>query len=230
MSDITEIVDLPDPAVQPLVHPLDLPEARGLFRKSWLVASLTSPPVGLCVAGIIWFASQNFVVPLIAGAVIIGFGMLASRFFRNEAWAFIPRKRQDRQRLLPVTWELGASLAFTAVLAVTLLLVTLRLDQPDVPVEIREFTFGMSAAAGLMTLADVVGKLLRYRGTERRRALFMVPGAVAVIGSIVVAYGVWFGSAGPGAWATVLWGVLVMFLAGIGVGIGKYLEHRRNRA
>ena len=27
-----ELVDLPDPATQPLVHPLDLPEARTEFR------------------------------------------------------------------------------------------------------------------------------------------------------------------------------------------------------
>jgi hypothetical protein len=29
MNDINELVDLPDPATHPLVHPLDLPQARG---------------------------------------------------------------------------------------------------------------------------------------------------------------------------------------------------------
>ena len=45
MNDINELVELPDPAVQPLVHPLDLPRGRRLFRSSWLVGVLTSPPV-----------------------------------------------------------------------------------------------------------------------------------------------------------------------------------------
>jgi hypothetical protein len=28
MNDINELVDLPDPVIHPLVHPLDLPQAR----------------------------------------------------------------------------------------------------------------------------------------------------------------------------------------------------------
>jgi hypothetical protein len=43
MNDINELVDLPDPAIHPLVHPLDLPQARRPFRTAWLVGALTSP-------------------------------------------------------------------------------------------------------------------------------------------------------------------------------------------
>jgi hypothetical protein len=45
VNDINELVDLPDPTTHPLVHPLDLPEARRPFRISWLIGTLTSPPV-----------------------------------------------------------------------------------------------------------------------------------------------------------------------------------------
>jgi hypothetical protein len=41
-------------------------------------------------------------------------------------------------------------------------------------------------------------RLLRHRGHTRRRDLYALPGAVAVVASLGVAYGVLFGSAGPG--------------------------------
>ena len=67
MNDINELVDLPDPATHPLVHPLDLPQARRPFRTAWLIGALTSPPVAALVAVIIWFASHSYLVPLVAG-------------------------------------------------------------------------------------------------------------------------------------------------------------------
>jgi hypothetical protein len=223
MNDINELVDLPDPATHPLVHPLDLPQARRPFRTSWLIGALTSPPVAALVAVIIWFASHNYLVPLVAGAAIVGFGELAGRAYREQAWAFIPRRRQDRRRPLPALWELGAGLALAAVLAVALVLVAFRLDRPDVPVEVREFTFGMSAATGLLVLVDFAARLVRFRGRERRRVLYPLPGVLAVLGSLGVAYGVLFGAAGPGSPATVLWGVAAMLVAGAAVGTWKLL-------
>jgi hypothetical protein len=62
VNEIRELVDLPDPAVRPLVHPLDVPEASRPFRTSWLIGALTSPAFGLCVAAIIWFGAGNWVV------------------------------------------------------------------------------------------------------------------------------------------------------------------------
>lgn len=221
IDEINELVDLPDPTTHPLVHPLDLPQARRPFRTAWLIDALTSPPVAALVAVIVWFASRTWLVPLLAGAATVGFGQLASRSHRDQAWAFIPRKRQDRQRPLPASWELGAGLALAAVLAVALLLAVFRLDQPDVSAGVREATFGMGAAAALLVLADVASRFLRLRGRERRRALYPLPGAVAVVGSVAVAYGVLFGAAGPAEPGTVLWGVAAMLAAGVAVGIWK---------
>jgi hypothetical protein len=230
MNDVPELVELPDPATHPLVHPLDLPQARRPFRTAWLIGALTSPPMGALAAVIIWFASHDYLVPLLAGAAIIGFGQLASGVFREQAWAFIPRKRQDRQLPLPLSWELGSGLALAAVLAVALLLVTFRLARPDVSVGVRAFTFGMGAAAGLLVVADFAIKLLQYRGPARRRVLFPLPGVLAAVGSLVVAYGVLFGSAGPGAPATLLWGAAAMLVAGAGVGIWKRSRVRSTSA
>lgn len=226
MNEITELVDLPDPAVQPLVHPLDLPGARRPFLVSWLIGTLTSPAVGLCIAAIIWFGSQSYVVPLIAGAAIIGLGAVASGVFRDQAWAFIPRKRQDRQRPLPLAWELGSALLLAALLALALLLVVFRLGQPDVAANVREFTFGMAAGVCLLVTADFLRRLRSHRGSELRRALFTLPAVVAVIGCTAIAYGVLFGWSRPGSSATMLWGAAAMLAAGAGVGVWKYVEGR----
>lgn len=226
MNEITELVDLPDPAAQPLVHPLDLPDARRPFAVSWLIGTLSSPAGALCIAAVIWFGSQSYIVPLIAGAAILGLGTVASHVFRDQAWAFIPRKRQDRQRPLPLTWELGSALLLAALLALAVLLVVFRLGRPDVAADVREFTFGMAAAVGLLVAADLLRRLWSHRGAELRRALFTAPAVVAVIGSTAIAYGVLFGSSGPRSSATVLWGAAAMLAAGAGVGVWKYIEGR----
>ena len=113
MSSVTEIVDLPDPA-------------------AWLIESATGPGVAACVAALVWFASNSFVVPVIAGAAVLGLGRPAAGYSHREAWAFIPRKRQDRARLLPWTWRLGSGLALAILLAAALILTAIRLDRPDI--------------------------------------------------------------------------------------------------
>ncbi|WP_236796812.1 hypothetical protein [Amycolatopsis sp. GM8] len=160
---MNELVHLPDPALQPLVHPLDLREARRPFRISWLVGALTNPPVALCLAALTWFASGSYVVPLIAGAALIGFGALAGRYYAEQAWAFIPRKRQDRTRPLPIGWQLAANILFPVELAAVLVLVLRRLDQLDVSTGVRQVTLWMSLAVGLVVLGQFV--VLIARGT-----------------------------------------------------------------
>lgn len=226
MTEPTELVDLPDPAVQPLVHPLDLPEARRQFRTSWLINSLTDPAVGLCLTAVIWFASRSYIAPLFAGAALIGCGALASRYFATQAWGFIPRKRQDRERQLPASWQLASSLTFAVALAAALLLAVWLLAQSDVPVEVRDVTLGMSVAVGLMVLGDFVRKVLR-RQDERKRALYTLPAVAAVLGSVVAAYQVLPEPASPGVPTGTVWGFAGMLAIGAGIGIAKHYAHRR---
>ncbi|TQN31641.1 hypothetical protein FHX37_1557 [Haloactinospora alba] len=224
MPELTELVDLPDADTQPLVHPLDVHAARRPFLRAQLVAALTSPPVGLCLAGITWFAAQNFVAPLLAGSAVVGFGTLAAHVFREQAWAFIPRKRQDRRRALPLAWELGSTLVLAAVLAVALALVVVRLAQPDISVEVRQFTFGMAAVAGLLMASEILVRLARRQG---RRALLTVPGVLVVAGSLTAYYVLLAGSPQPAASPTAAAGAGMMLVVAAGVGTWKYIEHRR---
>ncbi|WP_026425116.1 hypothetical protein [Actinokineospora inagensis] len=178
---ITELVDLPDPAVRPLVHPLDLSEARGWFRASWALTVVGHPVVGLFAATSVWSLSGGYVVPWLVGAVVIGFGALASRYFAGAAWAFIPGKRQDRARVASIAYEVVAQVVFGAALASTLLLVVRRLEQPDVPGDVHAVTAGIAATVALVVFGRFVVDVVRSR-----RAWCRLPSVVAVIVGVLV--------------------------------------------
>lgn len=228
MAELTEIVDLPDPAARSLVHPDDLPEARPAFRRAQLLGILANPAVGLCVAAIVWFASQNYVVPILAGAALSGFGALAHRFYWRQAWSFIPRKRQDRDRPVSPAWELSSALVPAAVLAVALVLVVLRLGQPDVDVGVREFTFGTGAGTTLLLVLDLVIRLLRGHA---RRAPLALPGLCAVLLAVSVGYATLFADAPSQAVSGLaISGAVTMLGIGAVAAIGTSLARRRATA
>ncbi len=223
-ATIHEVVNLPDEAEQPLVHPLDLPEARADFQRALLVEVFASPPVGLMVAGIIAVVSGNYVATLIAGATLIGFGALASAFFRREAWAYIPRRRQDRERAIPLAWELGAAMVRGTVLALAILLIALRLGRSDVTGDVREFTFGMSVAVVALMLAEIGWMVGRSR---LRTALLKVPAVVAVAASLAAAYSIVFRDGAPGVTPLTVDGAVTMLVAGAAVGAWTLLKRYR---
>ena len=221
-----EIVDLPDPETQPLVHPLDLPQARTDFRTGWLVASATGLPVAALVAGIVAYLSRGVVGPIAAFLALTVFGTLASRWFTNRAWDYIPRKRQDRARPLPRAWDLGAAAILALVLGAALLLIVFRLDDADVPLDVRSFTFGMCVVAAVLVLLDAVIGLLRPAG--RNRALASLPGVAVVAVATVLAWTTWFDGDADGV--LLFWGAVSMAAAGVLAGAGRLWERRRAAA
>jgi hypothetical protein len=218
-----EIVDLPDPATQPLVHPLDLPEARTEFRNGWLVGAATSLPVAALVAGIIAYLSRGVVGPIAVFLALTVFGTLASRHCLNRAWDYIPRKRQDRDRPLPRSWDLAAGAILALALGAALLLIVVRLDDADVPVDVRSFTFGGCALAALLVVADAVFGLLRP--ARRTRALASLPGVAVVAVAAVLAWTAWFDGDANGP--LLFWGALTVAVAGVLAAAGKLWERRR---
>lgn len=224
MNDLTELVDLPDPAIQPLVHPLDLPQARRHFQAHWAVSTLTSVPIVAGLAVLVWFATGSYLVPVLAATSLLGFGWLADRFFLREAWSYIPRRRQDRQRASPVGWELAASLLFAGLLAGVLLAIAIRVDDADVSGPVKQFTFGMAAVAGLFVVVDFATRPIRRR--EPRQLLFGVPVIAAVTGSLALASVVMLDS-GNGLTAPLGWGAGTMLVIGCGVGGWRFLSAHR---
>jgi hypothetical protein len=227
VNDITELVDLPDPAVQPLVHPLDLPAARRLYRRSWWTGALSGWPVGVLVAALVWFASGSYLIAVLVGALVLVLGPLAARMPATEAWGHIPRRRQDRARPAPLAWEVGAAAVGALLLAAAIVLTALRLDRPAVPVGVRQVVLGMGAAVVLLAVLDAAGGLRRAAGG--RRALLKLPGIVATAVGLTIGYGVLFGASGAGLAGQSAWGAGGMLAAGAVTAGWRLAVGRRGR-
>jgi hypothetical protein len=215
MNDIAELVDLPDPAVQPMVHPLDLPEARRPFRTGWLIGVLSGPAVGIAVGVVAWWLSRNFVVAVVAGASLVAIGTVAGRSILDQAWAYIPRKRQDRRRVLPRALELVAGVVLGASLAVTIVLVAARLAEPDIQPGVRQFVIGSGIVAVVLVLLDLLSGVVLHRGPAARRPWFALPVTVAVVGSAAISYGLLTPDGGLDGSGAALLGALTMAVVGI---------------
>lgn len=208
--NITELVDLPDPGAKWLVHPLDLTQARPAFRTAWLLGAMANPAVGVCVAAIVWFATSSVVVPLIVFAAVAGFGALARWQYAEQAWAHIPRNRQDRHRVLPLGWDLAAATFLAVTTAAALLLLAERLGQPDVPSGVRDFTIGAGAAVAALMVFDAVAHLFR----SGRRAVLLLPLTLVVLGVVAIASQHLYATTTP-APTTIAWGAATMAAAGV---------------
>jgi hypothetical protein len=222
-AGIREEVALPDPEVQPLVHPLDLPESRRLFRNGWLVGALTGLPVSALVAAIIAYAGRTVIGPIMAFVALVVLGTLASRWYVSRSWDYIPRKRQDRDRALPRAWEIASGSILAAVLGVALLLIVFRLGRDDISLPVRSWTLGMAAVVAVLVVADAVIGLARP--STRARAAASVPGVIVVVVAVVRAWTTWFdGQVDPTA---LLWGAFTMIAVALLAGPGRTWDHRR---
>lgn len=55
-----------------------------------LIQVVTSPSIALCVAGLVWFATQSYLASLIAGGVLITIGILVGHHLSECPWEYIP--------------------------------------------------------------------------------------------------------------------------------------------
>jgi hypothetical protein len=227
MVDVTELVELPDLATRPLVHPLDLTETSDRYRFGWLIGVFTSPAVGLLVGVIAWRLGAGYVVPVIAGLSLVGLGALASRFQRDETWAYIPRRRQDRGRAMPPAWELVAGVVSGAAIVLAATLASPELDAPGVPVEVREFIAGGAAALAVLVGIDVASSATLRRGSYVGRPWFALPIVVAVIAAVVVASSVILPPRASLLTTNGLLGCAMMLLVGLTAAIWQSVRARR---
>ncbi|MGO1971674.1 MAG: hypothetical protein ACTH2Q_01825 [Propionibacteriaceae bacterium] len=153
MKNIHEAVALPDAASHPLVHPLDLADARKPFVVAWWLSVLTLPTVFFALAAMLWSISNNYVTPILVPIVVIAGSVFARRYLESEAWAHIPRKRQDRGRQLPVVWSIVKAAISALALLFGLVLVILWLVRRELPADVTAYIVGMGAGVvGLMLL------------------------------------------------------------------------------
>jgi hypothetical protein len=233
VTSLTETVELPDPAQQLLVHPLDVPSARRAFRNAWLISSFSNVAVCLCLAAIVWFVTESWLPPFLVFAATAGFGWLASRWSLREAWDHIPRKRQDRDRALPVPWSLLSSLILAIALTAATILLGFRLSRSDIPDGVREVCIGGGAAVcALVAVTILVNLVLRRRPLP---AIFgnLLPLA-GVTAGVVVAYYAMFGAGtiatwGSSSWFTVAIGAAIVVAADILHVLWVAIDSRRTR-
>jgi hypothetical protein len=179
MTAIREVVDLPEAPVY--LHPLDLPAARRLWRRAWLVES-SVPFLSLATAVALLFGTSAlalFTVPFL----VFGIGAVAALLLRREAWAFIPERRKLGERLpVPLSWSLSRAILFAgAIGAVAALQARYLYDHSPA-------TDAMSALAGSYTgvtlfatvgVGALIGGVL-IRRINVRRMLLACPALLAI--------------------------------------------------
>jgi len=93
-----ETVPLPDPDVQPLVHPDDVPPARELWHRAWLFSLAGSGCALFLLGAVAWALTGSWLPPT---ATVLSVGAVAwfsQRRLSEAAWDHIPQRRQDRAR------------------------------------------------------------------------------------------------------------------------------------
>jgi len=218
---LIETVALPPVEQQPLVHPLDLPEARADFRRAYWTRSLTSPGIALVLAALSWFLVENWVMPIVGFFSLAAIGYFSAAWSDRAAWSYIPRKRRDLGRELPFAWQLTSAVLLAALLSVGVLLLGVRFT--DFRSEVREYVLGAGLAVVVMCVVVLVLGLARP--ATRRAALFTIPWIVGLATSISIA-SLW---TFPGfvQWSTVLMGAGITAVIGALAGIWKLVEQRR---
>ena len=193
MKTVRETVALPDPAEQPLVHPLDLVDARRPFVVSWWGSLLAMPTVVFFLAAVLWGLSNNYVTPIVVPiALAVGARLLAAHL-RREAWAYIPRKRQDSTQRVPMRWSIIRSVVSTAALLAGLILLTLWLVEHEPDEGVLGYILG--SALGIVIL--MVGGLVWTASVPPRLRLLLdswilqstrlvAVGAAILVGCLVI--------------------------------------------
>lgn len=228
MDDIVELVELPDVAAQPLVHPLDLAVSRGRFRSGWLVGVLSAPAVGLLVGVIAWRLGAGYVIPVIAGVSLVLIGSFARDHLIEESWAYIPRRRQDRLRALPPLSELAAGAVSGGAIVIAAKLAAPALIRTDIPIGVSEFVLGAAGAVAVLVALDVASSLTLHRGSYVGRPWYALPIAIGVVLAVVVGRDVLATAGASMLSIDAPMGAAMMFAAGAAVAVWRGLRARRD--
>ncbi|MFF2031428.1 hypothetical protein [Arthrobacter sp. NPDC058192] len=226
MKPIEEQVQLPDPQQRFLVHPLDLPAARGEYLKGWWLGIAATPQVFTALLAGLWAVSNNYVTPVVApllGTVIAGF--VGSRFTR-AAWDYIPRRRHDTHRRLTRLAVAAAAIKALALLA-GLLIFLFWADAQDFSGSFSSYPLGAGAALVLVLAVDLAVGWGRGQSElpELLGGLFTL---FVAAGAVWAGLAVLLDQANPLRWSSLLAGAGTLVVFWVGWLIYSAWHFRRN--
>lgn len=181
MNDMYEAVTLPDPTVKQLLHPTDLPEARGLYLRGWWFGRLCSIPVVVAIGAVVWAISGNLLATIVAPLSTLAIGLLASRWFISRAWDYIPRKRQHTSGAS--SWRLLATLIDAVALLVIAAALILAVNARPMPEDVVAFATGAGIGVALIQAGELImGLVQRASGhLAMRRLILLIAVAVSAV-------------------------------------------------
>jgi hypothetical protein len=173
------------PASDAPLHPLDIEQARGYYLVAMLLRFFVSPTVLLSAMLLLWTVSNNALTPVVGP--IIGLTLVAyvERRFRTDAWAYIPRRRQDLGRDEPIGLALLVRSVEVAFLAGTVTSFVSSVGVRPVPTRVASIALGL--LLGLILIA--VAALLWDRSAPRDHRFAPAPtpvGTLATTSTLIV--------------------------------------------
>jgi O-antigen/teichoic acid export membrane protein len=206
------------------VHPTDLAEARRRYRRAWAISLVGSAQCLFLLGAFVWAVSDNVVAPALA---VVSTGVVAEavrRFELREAWAYIPRRRQDAARPDPLRWCAVRAGVQSASLIGGLVLILGALAERGYGGDVCAYSLGTAAAIAVVMVGTAGWN---WRGTRTRSARFeLVADSVSVVVGAALLWVLGWIPVSP-ALPAVLTGAVVL----IGVyAVWAWAAHRSRRA
>lgn len=155
----------------PLLHPLDIKEARSYYLVATLLRAFVSPAVLTALMLCLWAVSNNPVTPVLGPVVAVTLIAYVERKFRTDAWAYVPRRRQDAGRDEPVALASLARGVEVALLAGAMVGFVSSLGVRAVPTQVGSIALGVVVGLALI----VVGTWLWDRSAPRDHRFALSP-------------------------------------------------------
>lgn len=183
MSSQFDRVNLPDPTSDSLLHPLDVEEARGSYLVATLLRLCVSPSVLTAMMLFLWVVSNNTVSPAVSSLITLTVAAYTERRFRTDAWAHIPRRRQDVGRDEPTILASLARFVELALLSAAVVAFVSSVGIREVPTTVSSVALGAMAGVAMA----VVATLLWDRSAPRDHRFAPEPSIVTnIFGALVL--------------------------------------------
>lgn len=136
-----------------LQHPADVTAARAPYAVAVALRTVSSPHSFVALSLALFTISDNVVTPLVGPFLGLLICAYVERGFRADAWAFIPRRRQDATRPEPWTWwALARGAECAALVAASVVFASFAGTSPIVT-DASATAVGMLSALALCTIA-----------------------------------------------------------------------------